>query len=278
MQLKEKYPKYNNFIENYFCKTKLKHFLSNEYNYSLIPEDCRSISYLENYNKIMKESLGKSRYIHWINFIHFLKSESTRIKMKIYNNCNANILYKSKFSKFGIKKYEDYEDKNLIENIEKTNHETINDKWLTNKNNSCRYDNFITIYGFCLKCILDKENIVKKENINMLENTFEDLLNNPDSNSKFNLWKFFAEKNIDPENYLLNLNKNSSNNNSNKLGLGEVGYISQLFRIYKNNENFCIYENIQYNCNYCGYNEIKNNKTINHFFQIDDGELVYSGI
>ena len=48
----------------------------------------------------------------------------------------------------------------------------------------------------------------------MLENTFEDLLNNPDSNSKFNLWKFFAEKNIDPEDYLLNLNKNSSNNNS----------------------------------------------------------------
>ena len=37
----------------------------------------------------------------------------------------------------------------------------------------------------------------------MLENTFKDLLNNPDSNSKFNLWKYFAENNIDPEDYLL---------------------------------------------------------------------------
>ena len=131
----------------------------------------------------MKESLGKSRYIHWLNFMQFLKSESTRIKMKIYNNCNANIMCKSKFSKFDLKKYDDYEEKDLIETNENTNSEIITDKWLTNKNNSCRYDCFITIYGFCLKCILDKENIVKKnEYINMLENTFEDLLNNPDNN------------------------------------------------------------------------------------------------
>ena len=99
--LKKEYPDYGNFLENYFIKNKLKFFISGELNFALLPPDCSSISYLEKYNKIFKESLGKNKYIHWLNYIHFIKSESTRIKDKIYKNCNQNILLKSKFTKFG---------------------------------------------------------------------------------------------------------------------------------------------------------------------------------
>ena len=96
---------YGNFIDNYFMKYKLKFFISGEINYRLLPIDCRTNSSLENYNKIMKESLGKNKYIHWINFINFINSESTRIKNKIYKNLNHNIQFKSKSTKFGLKKY-----------------------------------------------------------------------------------------------------------------------------------------------------------------------------
>ena len=86
-------------------KYKLKFFISGEINYRLLPIDCRTNSSLENYNKIMKESLGKNKYIHWINFINFINSESTRIKNKIYKNLNHNIQFKSKSTKFCLKKY-----------------------------------------------------------------------------------------------------------------------------------------------------------------------------
>ena len=45
--IKKNYPKYSNFIDNYFIKYKLPFFISGEYNYGELPEDCRSNSYLE---------------------------------------------------------------------------------------------------------------------------------------------------------------------------------------------------------------------------------------
>ena len=54
--LKKEYPDY---FRKFFYKNKLKFFVSGELNYALIPPDCRSISYFENYNKIFKETLGK---------------------------------------------------------------------------------------------------------------------------------------------------------------------------------------------------------------------------
>ena len=65
----EKYPIYNNFIKNYFIKYKKEYFENNDYDYSNIPEDCKSISFLENYNKYLKIKLGKKRVINWFNFI-----------------------------------------------------------------------------------------------------------------------------------------------------------------------------------------------------------------
>ena len=58
-------------------------------------------SSLENYNKVIKDSLGKKKIIHWLNNMSFLKGESVKIQNKLINN----ILYKANFTKFGINKY-----------------------------------------------------------------------------------------------------------------------------------------------------------------------------
>ena len=53
-------------------------------NYSLIPNDTRSNSYLENYNKFIT---------NWLNFINFIKSSINSIE-KLNTKANANVRYK----------------------------------------------------------------------------------------------------------------------------------------------------------------------------------------
>ena len=76
-ELIKNYPLYENFINQYFLKNKLQYFEDKSLDYNSIPEDCRSNSYLENYNGYLKYKLGKFRIVNWINFIHFIKEESS---------------------------------------------------------------------------------------------------------------------------------------------------------------------------------------------------------
>ena len=45
------FPLYTNFISNYFKAYKLNYILKGDYDYNKIPDDCKGISFLENYNK-----------------------------------------------------------------------------------------------------------------------------------------------------------------------------------------------------------------------------------
>ena len=96
-KLKGKYPKYENFITNYFMENKLAYFKDNSLNYSAIPDDCRTNNYLENYNGFIKSQLGKSRIVNWVNFIHFIKKESERSIEKLFSNTitKSDIIIKS---------------------------------------------------------------------------------------------------------------------------------------------------------------------------------------
>ena len=58
-ELIQNYPNFKNIIENYFKNNKLPYFISGDYNYNDLPSDCRSNSYLENYNLYMKQNLGR---------------------------------------------------------------------------------------------------------------------------------------------------------------------------------------------------------------------------
>ena len=90
-ETKSKYPNYSNFIDNYFINNKMQYFKDNSLNYSIIPDDCRTNNFLENYNGYLKMVLGKHRIINWVNFIHFIKAESQRSIEKLMNNCDNNM-------------------------------------------------------------------------------------------------------------------------------------------------------------------------------------------
>ena len=88
---KKLYKYHSNFIENYFKINKMSYFIDNSLNYDIIPEDCRTNNFLENYNGYIKRVLGKHRIINWVNFIHFIKSESSRSIEKLMNSNNNNL-------------------------------------------------------------------------------------------------------------------------------------------------------------------------------------------
>ena len=69
----------------------MQYFKDNSLNYSIIPDDCRTNNFLENYNGYLKMVLGKHRIINWVNFIHFIKAESQRSIEKLMNNCDNNM-------------------------------------------------------------------------------------------------------------------------------------------------------------------------------------------
>ena len=53
--------------------------------------DCRTNSFLENYNGYIKIKLGKHRETNWVNFMNLIKDESGRIIDKLYNATSNNL-------------------------------------------------------------------------------------------------------------------------------------------------------------------------------------------
>lgn len=84
------------------------------------------------------------------------------------------------FTKFGLDKYvENKELNNTINDIiidkKLESNKAINNSWLINSKNSCRYDFFITLYGFCIKESLYKDNYNFNNIFNTLNIIFDDL-------------------------------------------------------------------------------------------------------
>ena len=60
-------------------------------NYNLIPKDCRTNNFFENYKGYIKSKLGKHRIINWVNFLNFIKDESDRNTAKLYDATTKNL-------------------------------------------------------------------------------------------------------------------------------------------------------------------------------------------
>lgn len=180
------YPLYTNFINNYFINIKRIYFLNGAYDYYNIPNDCKSNSFLENYNKYLKEKLGRKRIINWFTFLNFLKEESSRSIEKLINEDNYNIDFNLKKTKFEDK----YNDKlNKDEENENTNNNNIN--WLKWSNNCCRYDAFLTLYSFVIKNNIINIHDNCNEYIKFLDARTNELLNEPTNEKRLEIWKYF---------------------------------------------------------------------------------------
>ncbi len=72
-------------------ENKKKYFEDQSLNYNLVPKDCRTNNFLENYNGYIKSKLGKHRIINWVNFLNFIKDESGRNINKLYDATTKNL-------------------------------------------------------------------------------------------------------------------------------------------------------------------------------------------
>ena len=248
-EIVENYPNFKNIIEKYFKRYKMEYFINGDYNYSELPIDCRSNSYLENYNLFIKQNLGRKYKLRWDIFIKFLKSESERIRNKLTKNTESNLLQKAKNTKFGLEKYTEklYETKM---NISENKFFITNFQWLQYSNNSCRYDVFATLYIFCLYDYIQENMINMNTNIKNIHSLMSNIKINPNNDGIKALWLYCIKNKIDVERTEINNIDNVVNS-----GFGLNGAIVQLFAIFKNEENFCIKEKRQEVCQIC--NNIK---------------------
>ena len=72
--LKNKFPSHYHYLDSYLNEN-LKYYINNSLYYSKYPKLVRSNSILENYNKHLKEQLGKKKIVNFINFLSFIKKE-----------------------------------------------------------------------------------------------------------------------------------------------------------------------------------------------------------
>ena len=201
----------------------------------------RSNSILENYNKHLKESLGKKKEINYINFLSFIKKEEEKI-FKEFNLKSRNygeILKYRNIHKYNIEDEDiQLDDSNYIPDTDiiieemNTNEEHISKginkgRWLKWTNNSCRFDAIMTLYLF----LFYDENEINKEGINnegmkILHESISTILENPFSEDRYNFWSYANLKQLDRGEHPLNF--------------GEIGFISGIFTIFNDNLQYCI--------------------------------------
>ena len=103
--IKRQYNKHYLCLINYFVENKRCYFKEGIYNYNLIPLDIRSNSFIQRYNKEIKDILGDKKETNLIYFLGFINSEIIRIKNKLITEHNKNVRFNAKKRKFKEYKY-----------------------------------------------------------------------------------------------------------------------------------------------------------------------------
>ena len=242
--LKSKYPDHYRYLDSFYNEN-LKYFINGALYYSKYPKLVRSNSILENYNKRIKEYLGKKKEINYINFLSFIKKEDQTF-FKEFNLKSRNyeeILKHKNIHKYNIMNEKGYEDTNnkiitdtdiimesdIINEEEEVN---INDnikfkgKWLKWVNNSCRFDAIMTLYLFIFFSTDEKVEVLNNEGLKILHDTIIKLLENPSSEDRYNFWSYVNIKQLDRGEHPLNF--------------GEIGFISGIFNIFNDNSRYCL--------------------------------------
>ena len=86
--LKSKYPDHYSYLDSFY-EENIKYFINGALFYSKFPKLVRSNSILENYNRRIKEYLGKKKEVNYMNFLSFIKIED-EIFFKEFNLKSRN--------------------------------------------------------------------------------------------------------------------------------------------------------------------------------------------
>ena len=288
----KQYPLYSNMIKGYFYDNKIKYFEDNSYNYNIFPKDIRSNSILERYNKTIKSELGEKRTCNWVVFLNFINRELERINTNLSKNENINVLYQMKYTKFGIEKYANKNNNNIIQ--EKI-YETITIKtdiseaWLIQKGNNCRYNAFITLLYFTITPYINSINDINLKMLNDLNQLILELANNI-NNKNYNKIIIFLQKNkFDSNNLKIDEIINETDeekkmllienlNIVDSIDFSSSGYAAQLFSIFNNNPLFCLKENKETECIICGTKKTEEIREMRPFIYINNTNINQSSI
>ena len=75
--LKSKFPSHFYYLDS-FINENLKYFINGALYYSKFAKLVRSNSFLENYNRNIKEYLGEKKTVSFLNFLSFIKREDEK--------------------------------------------------------------------------------------------------------------------------------------------------------------------------------------------------------
>ena len=303
--LESQYGDHYSHIIKYFYTEKRKYFEDNSFNYNMCPPDVRSNSIIEHYNSNIKKYFGEKKETNWIIFMNFIKTEIQNIIYKLSKNENKNIKYYSKYTKFGNKKYNNNKllressnnkinhDNNIIKPFPKK----INETWLINRGENCRYICFTTLYYFIFLSYINKKKETDYINLKYLNELVLKLSENVDNRYMNDIIEFFQINKYDIDNKLLDeinelneklLNSNSQQNelteqkrnklinnlkNNYNINYYSSGYITALFNIFKNLEDFCIVEKKFEFCTLCRNKQEFIIKPYYHFFIINEENI-----
>ena len=274
IDINKRYPEYSNFITNYFVKYKKKYFQDGTYNYSLIPKDCRTNSFLENYNNFIKHNLGKKNIVSWLNFIEFIYDDIERNEKKLYQDSNKNIRYHSKYTKFKLGKYLESNHNNYNNNsnininpfLNLNNSNKLTDiNWIKYNSFSCRYDAFLTLYILTIHGYLKNKKEELNHHIKFLIEIGE-LFLQKNFNVVDDIWNYFIINGID-------INSTKKINNITYLdnsGFHKEGYINQLFNVFNKCLFFCTELTKFKECVICKYKDNEKNELMRPLISITD--------
>ena len=111
--------------------------------------------------------------------------------------------------------------------LDNNNYNTNKGRWLKWINNSCRFDSIMTSYLFIFYSKNETNfNLSTNSGLKPLHKTIKALLNNVNSDDRYNFWSY--------------VNYNQLDRGFLPLSLGEIGYITGIFKIFDDNFNYCI--------------------------------------
>ena len=263
-------------FEKYFKDTWIIFFKNNMLNYNTLKKFQRCNSYIENYNKKIKEKLGKYNnllilsyigpylgyrgfsVVPWPIFLTFIINEENYYKNLLFETDSKfkkkdNIIYNKIISNNN-----NYIESNII------NNENI--IFLKYQNYSCRYDSFFLIQCYVINNYIKNKKIIVNDNLKLLYDIGEKIINLNHNELNLGFWEIINKYNLDTLGIC-----------DEKNGYKDLYPVSNIFNFLKNIALCCIKRKENIVCINCGTNTFENN-VLNPLISINMEKLKMNNI
>ena len=205
--LKEKYPEFITFF-SYYEDNWFKYLEDGSIDYTKVTKLQRCNSYIENYNKIIKNTLGKVSKISWPKFITFIKEQENIYykkvvdmeKTTVYNGAKIYEILSSIIENKPIQNFQIFDSNIAMNNpFNKLNVSSYFFAW---NNNSCRLDSsfFIFFYIFYGQC--ERKKLIKNSYAYYIYEMCHDIFNLEKKEFQNGIWPLIDKYNISLQKFI----------------------------------------------------------------------------